>query len=253
MNDYQFIDQLFSVADIRKYYVLRADHAANLYAFTEYIVNAMQQGSGLNYIICNQYGEKVGLISAELINSNGQVMWNVGYAVHPSYRRQGFASRSLQGLTNYLQKVFSIQLISLDICESNKESEGVAQKCGFRKPTGGPNVGYFDFEHMDLGMRFKWYKQPSGRIAVFNQGMQCARSKDYITAIQYYKKALEEPYEEGTPHTDAQIYSNMGMCYSSIRQYQTAFECLTRAKRLGLTNASIEKELLWLKNNVGLY
>ena len=29
--------------------------------------------------------------------------------------------------------------------------------------------------------------------------------------------------------------------------------CLKKAQAMGLTNASIERELLWLRNNVGLY
>lgn len=252
LNDYAFVQSLFDVQDIKKYYVLRDDHAANIRAFVQYMIAANQQNAALDYIIVNEYGTSVGLITAELIRHNGEIIWNVGYAVHPSYRHQGYASRALNGLANYLQNTFSIQ-ISLDISDDNKTSEAVAKKCGFAKPTGGPRIGYFDFDHQDVGMRFKWFKQASGRIAIFNQAMQLARAKDYVTAIQYYKKAMEEPYIPGTPHTDEQIYSNMGMCYSSIRLYQTAYDCLMRAKRGGLTNANIEKELLWLRNNAGIY
>jgi tetratricopeptide (TPR) repeat protein len=77
--------------------------------------------------------------------------------------------------------------------------------------------------------------------------------KDYRSAISFFQKALKEEYQPGTPFTDAQIYSNMGMAYSSIRLYQEAFNCLKKAQAMGLTNPSIERELLWLRNNVGLY
>lgn len=251
-SDYRFIVNLFSASDVKKYYVLRDDHAQDLYSFTVFMAQAMDRGTGINYIIENNMGVSVGLISSELIRTGGQIMWNIGYAVLPSYRNQGYASKALTVLTNYLTNNFSIQLVSLDICESNKDSERVAIKCGFKKPTDGPRMAYFDPERIELGPRYKWFKQPSGRIAIFNQAMQYARNKDYVTAIEYYKKAMAEPYVAGTPHTDAQIYSNMGMCYSSIRQYRTAYDCLITAKRMGLTNPSIEKELLWLKNNVGL-
>lgn len=56
-----------------------------------------------------------------------------------------------------------------------------------------------------------------------------------------------------TPYTDAQIYSNMGMALSSMRLYNDAFYALKKAQSLGLNNPSIEKELNWLKNNIGLY
>lgn len=252
LNDYPFVQSLFDVQDIKKYYVLRDDHASNIRAFVQYMVAANQQNAALDYMITNEYGSNVGIITAELIRHNGEIIWNLGYAVHPTYRHQGYAGRALSGLSNYLQNSFSVK-ISLDISNDNKASEAVAKKCGFAKQSNGPKVGYFDFNHQDVGMRFKWFKQSSGRIAFFNQAMQYARTKDYNTAIQYYKKALDEPYVLGTPHTDAQIYSNMGMCYSSVRQYQTAYDCLMRAKRMGLTNASIEKELLWLRDNAGLY
>ena len=252
-SDYRFIEALFSDPEVRKYYVLREDHAQNLYSFTVFMTQAISNGTGINYIIEDNTGKEVGLISSELIRFQGEIMWNIGYAVLPAYRRMGYASKALTCFTDFLLNNSPIQWASLDISETNTASEKVAAKCGFQKPAGGPNVGYIDPKNfLDIGFHFKWLKQQSGRIAIFNQAMQYARAKDYSTAIDYYRKALSEPYDNGTPYTDAQIYSNIGMCYSSIGQYKTAYDCLMRAKRMGLTNASIEKELLWLKNNVGL-
>ena len=75
----------------------------------------------------------------------------------------------------------------------------------------------------------------------------------YADAVEAFKNALNEPYTPGTPFTDAQIYSNMGMALSSLRRYSEAFHALKKAQSLGLNNPSIEKELLWLRNNVGLF
>lgn len=256
-SDSQFIHSLFSDKDVRTYYVLRADHAANIDTFIQYMIDSMAQQAALDYIIYNNIGQKVGLITAELIRlqHSGEVIWNVGYAVAPQYRNRGYATYALNGLTSYLLNNFSIQKSSLDICESNKESERVAEKCGYKKPNQpGMRIGYLDPEHMDLGMRFKWFKSMGGKRAeYFNQAASFFRAKDYSTAIRCYQLALNEAYQAGTPFTDAQIYSNMGMAYSSIRQYQQAFTCLKKAQAMGLTNASIERELLWLRNNVGLY
>ena len=257
ISDSQFIHSLFSDEDVKTYYVLRADHAANIDAFIQYLIDSMAHKAGIDYIIYNNVGQKVGLITAELIrhNATGEVMWNIAYAVAPRFRNRGYATSALKGLTNYLLNSFSIHKSSLDICMTNKESERVAEKCGYKKPDE-PNqrIGYLDPDHLELGMRFKWFKSLGGKRAeYFNQAAGCFRMKDYSSAIQYYQMALKEEYQPGTPFTDAQIYSNMGMAYSSKGQYQQAFSCLKKAQAMGLNNPSIERELLWLRNNVGLY
>lgn len=247
------VEELFQYEDVRKYYVLRDDHAANIRLFCQYVTKANVQGEGMNFIIYNNNGSEVGLISAELImNRNTNLpMWNVGYAVLPDYRRQGYASAALNGLSKYLLQTFAIPQVMLDICSENHESEGVARKCGFQKPN--DRQGYMDFNHMELGVRFRWFKQLSGRRTIlFNQAVHCYRNRAYMDAITAFREALSEPYVQGTPYTDAQIYSNLGMAYSSARNYREAYNCLTKAKTLGLTNARIEKELTWLRNNVGL-
>ena len=256
LADSSFIHALFSDKDVKTFYVLRDDHAANIDSFIQFMIDTMEQQSALDYIIYNDYGQRVGLITAELIRDprTGEVMWNVGYAVAPQYRNNGYATNALNGLTNFLLNNFSIKKSSLDIAEENKESERVAEKCGYKKPESGPRMGYIDPDHMELGLRFKWFKSIGGKRAeYFNQAAAVFRMKDYRSAISFFQKALKEEYQPGTPFTDAQIYSNMGMAYSSIRLYQEAFNCLKKAQAMGLTNPSIERELLWLRNNVGLY
>lgn len=248
------VEELFRHADVRKFYVLRDDHAANIRSFCQYIIAANIQKAAMNFIIYDNYGNEVGLISAEpMMNRNTNLpMWNVGYAVLPSERRKGYASASLTGLSDYLLQNYSFPQVMLDICAENHESEGVARKCGFTKPNDGQ--GYIDPDHMELGFRFRWFKQLAGqRTMYFNQAVHCYRQKDYIGAINAFRQALNEPYQPGTPYSDAQIYSNMGMALSSVRQYREAFNALKKAQSLGLNNPSIEKELLWLRNNQGLY
>lgn len=248
------VEELFRHPDVRKFYVLRDDHAANIRSFCQYIIAANVQKAAMNFIIHDNYGNEVGLISAEpMMNRNTNLpMWNVGYAVLPSERRKGYASAALTGLSNYLLQNYSFPQVMLDICIENHESEGVARKCGFTKPNDGR--GYFDPEHIELGPRFRWFKQLAGqRTMYFNQAVHCYRQKDYVGAINAFRQALNEPYQPGTPYTDAQIFSNLGMALSSVQQYREAFNALKKAQSLGLNNASIERELLWLRNNKGLY
>lgn len=254
INNAAFVERLFNDSSVRKFYVLRDDHAANIKLFSQYIVAANQHGEGMNFIIYDRYGKEVGLISAELImNRNTNMpMWNVGYAVLPSERRKGYASASVNALSNFLLNNFAIPQVMLDICTENYESEGVAKKCGFSKPD--DRQGYIDMNHMELGMRFRWFKQLAGqRTLYFNQAVHYYRQKAYAEAVNAFKRALQEPYQPGTPYTDAQIYSNMGMALSSCRDYRGAFNALKKAQSLGLNNPSIEKELRWLRDNVGLY
>lgn len=252
-NNVWFVEELFRYEDVKKYYVLRKDHAENIKAFCRYIVNANIQKESLNFIIFNNDGEEVGFISAEPVmnRTTNMPVWNVGYAVHPSHRHHGYASSALNALTNFLLQNFSFQQVILDISIDNEPSQRVAEKCGFTKPN--DRTGYIDIEHMEVGMRLKWYKQLSGnRTVYFNQAVHYYRQKLYTESINAFQKALNEPYIPNTPFTDAQIYSNMGMALSSARLYEEAFEALKKAQSLGLNNPSIEKELMWLKNNVGI-
>ncbi len=249
-----FVEELFRYNDVKKYYVLRSDHAANIRLFCQYVVNANLQEQALNFIVFDNLDNEVGFISAEpMMNTNTNMpMWNVGYAIHPSHRLKGYASSALSALTVFLLQNFSFQQIMLDISEDNIASQKVAKKCGFTKPN--DRMGYFDMEHPEVGMRMRWFKQlAGGRTTYFNQAAHYYRQRAYAEAVNAFKQALNEPYIPGTPYTDAQIYSNMGMALSSMMLYKDAFYALKKAQSLGLNNPSIEKELNWLKNNIGLY
>ena len=247
------VELLFQQPDVKKYYVLRDDHAANIKKYCQYIITANEERTGMHFIIFSNNGEEVGYISAEpLMNRNTNTpMWNVGYAILPASRRHGYASSAVAGLTNYLLHNYSIPQVMLDISMDNKASEGVALKCGYTCPE--DRMGFIDWNHPEVGVRKRWYKQLNGnRTVSFNRAVQYYRAKAYTEAVVEFKKALAEPYIPGTPYTDAQIYSNIGMALSSMRLYAEAYASLMKARELGLDNPSITKELLWLKNNCGL-
>ena len=74
-------------------------------------------------------------------------------------------------------------------------------------------------------------------VAIYKQNEAKAHSM-FVQALQY-------PYEYGSPWTDAQIYSNMGM--SCGNDYAKAYSYLQKAVSLGLTNPSIIKEMNWIE------
>lgn len=256
LDDTDFINSLFLDESIKTYYIVRSNIANNMMAFVPYLVACNKNNMGMNYVIYNNCCQKVGFITSEIIRiqSINDIAWNIGYAVAPQFRERGYATGALNALSEYLFNTFSILYLSLDICISNKVSQQVAEKCGYKIPTEpGSRIVYIDPEHEELGMRFKWFRVKSDkRAALFKLAIESAKVKDYRSAISYYKDALKETYQNGSPVSDAQIYSNLGMSYSSLGQYNYAFLCLKKAQALGLTNPSIEGELLWLKNNIGL-
>ena len=257
-SESSFIMSLFRFEDVRKYYVLRDDHSSNLLSFVDYMASINRENRGLDYIIELQDSTMVGLITAELMrDTRGQIMWNIGYAVHPNYRRKGYAKDALQGLCSFLQN-FNIPLAVLDISDNNEVSASLAIKCGFEKmrsQTGG-FVGFFDPEHEEVGMRFRWIKNLhsiSKRDQLNQEAMASYRMKNYQQAINLYEQSLKEPYSAGSPFSDGQIYANLGMAYSSVRRYRDAYNALMKAYNMGVQNASVLKELNWLRNNAGIF
>lgn len=254
-DDKAFISSLFQVPDIKLHFTLRDDHAANIYSFVEYLSTANQRGTGFNCIIENNSLTPVGLLTAEPYrdNMNGELAWNIGFAIKPSFRNKGYAKMALQALQDFLSN-YTINAMVLDISTENQYARAVAGSCGFeqRKSSTGGLVGYFDQEHPELGMRTQWIKEvheADPRADAFRKAVDAYRGKQYREAIYHYYEAAEEPYRAGSPFTDAQIFSNLGMAYSSIREYKKAYMYLTKAWDLGCQNASVSKELEWLRSN----
>lgn len=254
-EDKVFIASLFQVPDVRLHYTLRNDHAADIYSFVDYLSTANNRGTGFHCIIENNSLIAVGFLTAEPYrdNQNGEIGWNIGFAVQPNYRNQGYAKRALQALQDFLSN-YTIKVMVLDISTDNDAAESVAKSCGFKQrksPTGGL-VGYFDQDHPELGMRTQWIKdvhESDPRAEAFRKAVDAYRSKDYREAIRLYYEASEEPYRAGSPFTDAQIFSNLGMAYSSVKEYRKAYQYLTKAWNLGCQNASVSRELEWLRTH----
>lgn len=253
--DSVFISALFHVDDIVREYTLRDDHAANFNSFVSYMAEGNSRGTGIYCIIEDNADQSVGFITAEPYRDrmSGELAWNVGFAVLPSFRNHNHARNAVQALQDFLSN-YTIKTMVLDIGTSNTPARSVAEACGFeqrKSPTGGL-VGYYDQQHPEVGMRTQWIKNIHGadpRADAFRKAVDAYRSKNYQEAIRLYYEAVEEPYKAGSPFTDAQIYSNLGMAFSSIREYKKAYKYLTMAWNMGCQNPSVSKELQWLRDN----
>lgn len=250
-----FIKSLFRFDDIRLGFTLSDDHAENLDAFVQYMADGNEKGTGIYCLIENNFSSPVGFITAELYRDNmsGELGWNVGVVVHPAYRNQGNARNAITALLDFLSN-YTIKTMVLDIGTDNIPARSVAKACGFeqRKSNTGGLVGYFDREHPELGMRTQWIKNIHGsdpRADTFRKAVDAYQAKNYQEAIRLYNEAVEKPYKEGSPFTDAQIYSNLGMAFSSIKEYKKAYKYLTVAWNMGCQNPSVSHELAWLRKN----
>lgn len=244
---YDFIRTLFSDDEVKKFYVLTSEHAANTDLFVDYI----KQNFGRNmfdFILHLKSGEPVGLIGSELFHStlfgNDEVCWNVSYAIMPKQRNMGYATEALLEYMKFL-KQYSIPKAYLDISENNVASQKVAERVGFKL---NPKSHHIDPKHLELGILWHWeYTMFSKRDVFFCEAISHYQMHDYRGAVVLFQQAIEQPYNEGALNTDALCYSNMGIAYSSCHEYVKAYECLNKALSLGLNNASIQRELSNLK------
>lgn len=58
--DTVFLKQLFSFADVKKYYVLREDHMSNIDLFTAYMVDSIKNERSIEYIVRLTNGTPIG-------------------------------------------------------------------------------------------------------------------------------------------------------------------------------------------------
>lgn len=252
-----FIRQLFSVKDVRFFYVLRNDHSQNLMSFCSFLEEQNENQRAINFIIEDLFHTPMGIITAEVFQENNiGICWNVAYAMLPQYRRHGYVKEALMALSRIFQQ-FSIDHITLDISEENEASKKLARNCGYEPlhSNMGGLVGFLDPEHMELGMRLRWVKNiriQSERMKLGMQAIDAYKNKDYRLCISLYERALQLDCPAGCSFEDGVIYANMAMAYSGLRDYETDYYYLKKAYDMGVRNPSVLKELKWLKDNVGL-
>lgn len=151
--DTVFLKQLFSFADVKKYYVLREDHMSNIDLFTAYMVDSIKNGQSIEYIVRLTNGTPIGLVGGELYREQtGEISWNTAYAILPSYQRNGYATEALVSFTEYI-KQYNIVKAFLDISDNNEASKKVAQNAGYKY---NKDTAHFDPKHMELSVLFHW-------------------------------------------------------------------------------------------------
>jgi RimJ/RimL family protein N-acetyltransferase len=253
----RIIEELFSDPITKRFFVL-GDEYSTPPSFAQSMADVNEQHRGIDCIVRDNDQNNIGLLTCELDRKwQNNVYWSIGVTIHPSYRNRGYATEILKDICMVLaQERFDDAL--LDISEDDVYMERAAKSAGFTKieyRQNGYRMGRIDLAHPEIGMHNIWCRKVHElceRDTLCNEALSLARNREYLTAINKYQLALTKAVPQYSGWTDAQIYSNLGMCYSSSRRYHEAFRCLKKAQDLGLNNPSIQQELLWLRNNVGL-
>lgn len=253
----RIIEELFEDPNTKRFFVL-SDEDEHPLAFAQSMADINDQHRGLDCIVRDNNQNNIGLLTCELDRRwQSDIYWSIGITIHPSYRNRGYATEILKDICMVLARE-RVEDALLDISDDDVYMERAARSAGFVKieyQQNGYRVGRIDMEHPEIGMHNIWCRKVHElceRDALCNEALKLARNGEYIEAINKYQLALTMVAPLYSAWTDAQIYSNLGMCYSSSRNYHIAYRCLRRALDLGLNNPSIQQELLWLRNNVGL-
>lgn len=248
---------LFSDPDTQRFFTV-SDTDIEPYAFAQSMANVNETHRGIDCLIRDNGQNNIGLLTCELDNKwQSDVYWSIGLTIHPSYRNQGYATKILKDICMLLGR-YNFEEVILDISEYDNYMERAAKSAGYKKREYRHNdgrVAFFDRSHQEIGLHNLWCRKLHDlceRDMLCNKALELARNKNYLGAIPIYQQALTKECTQESGWTDAQIFSNLGICYSATKHYQMAYQCLKKAQAMGLNNPTIQQELQWLHNNIGL-
>ena len=119
--DVNFFEKLFSFNDVKKFYVLRNDHAQDISLFVDYLVSTHNNGTSLNFTVSLNNGTPIGIVGGELQRDfDGIVAWNVSYAILPEYWNKGYATEALIAFTNEIKR-HRLRVRVIEVSENMKQ------------------------------------------------------------------------------------------------------------------------------------
>ena len=199
----------------------------------ERLTDMYSHGEGFSFRIDTKEGQSAGLFSVKFRHEGGKVAGDLYVGIIPSFRGQKCALAPVTVMSGLLTGSYLDSLnADLSLTGNKKTMASILDNAGY---SGNPGS---DVWSISLS---------SNRMVYFREAQHCASRKDYRGAIEAYNKALKSP-ATGHQVSDAQIYSNLGMSYSELEQYATAYKCLKKAESLGLHNPQITQELGWLES-----
>lgn len=247
-NDIYFINELHQCQDVKKYVgnFGNSSIASTIYFLA--FLSRFKSNTGLDFIIYDLQDNRVGIINCVFTIVNEKAIGQVSYIIHSNFRNKGYATKALQFICNITDQSHLDALI-LDIHAENLPSMHIAEKLGFQ-------VKKILDAHLDCEkalLHRECIKALPKRLELFLKANKCYKEKNYFEAITLYHESLSHHIPINSAHTDAQIYSNLGMALSAIMQYKESYIFLKRAYNAGIRNENVLKELTWLETNASQY
>lgn len=238
--DIAWLEELFGDVAVSGFIMCDGNHAADL-------VGGNEAGRAMSMCVEYSCGMAAGYISALPVNDCYPSMprWKLEFAVSAPHRGIGLATAAVGGLTAYLMRNFSLPRVVVDVCDADRATMRVVEKCGFVRPLS--RYAYIDYTNVTHGVHYLWYKlQPGRRAQCFAKGMQYYRLRRFVDAAGLWHEALECNYEESTPYNDGMILANIGMAYSSAGWYVQARRYLRLAAAIADDPGYLWDELRWI-------
>ena len=83
-------------------------------------------------IILKETGEFIGFCNTGIKEELSQPNREIAYAISKNYSNQGYTTKAVKGLVNYLFENTVVELLNTVVLPHNISSNKVIQKCGFR-------------------------------------------------------------------------------------------------------------------------
>lgn len=246
-SDFISLKAVFNEKENLKYYHVLPEDKADITRLFRRFIEGYKHKREIDWIIADEKGNNpIGWVTVEFEAKYFLNVVTMTYLIDKNYRRKGIITEAVHSVLTLLSE-YQIGYIIAYIELENKASVRVAEKVGF---VANKQEGFFDDNVEGGAFRLKWKLNIIDvREHFCSVASYFFQNKDYEKSIEVFQQALEEDENVGSPYSNLQIYSNIGMALSSLGNYEDAYNVLKQVHDYGFTNASIERELNWLRTN----
>lgn len=246
-SDFATLKTVFNEKENLNYYHILPEDKADITRLFRKFIEGYKIKREIDWIIAEEKENKpVGWVTVEFETRNLINVGTITYLIDYNFRRKGIITEAVRSVLTLLREYqigYIVAFIELD----NKASVRVAEKNGF---VTNQQEGFFDDNVEGGAFRYKWkVNLMDVREYLCSAANHFFQNKDYEKSIEVFQQAIEEDEIVGSPYNNLQIYSNIGMALSSLGNYEDAYNLLIQVQNYGFTNASIERELNWLRTN----
>jgi ribosomal-protein-alanine N-acetyltransferase len=153
-GDIDFMAEMLADAEVMRYYPKRLTRELSTEWIDRQIARYLRDGYGLWLAEERQSRQPVGQVGLVRQHINGVDECEVGYLIHQSYWRRGFATEGALACRDYAFKTLHLPRVISLVRPENEASQGVARNLGMEVIGRAPHGGY---EHLVFAV-----KKPEG-------------------------------------------------------------------------------------------